>query len=325
MGRNGVSKVLLINGQSQQVADTFAALAPAGFETAWIPANLSDAEKIEHLRETEYVVLHPATLSGGVMRAAKSLRLIQLLAAGYEKVDLHAATGLGIPVATNGGANAWAVAEHTVALILALYKKLIPGDRSVRSGEWRKSTNGFNTFELTGKTVGIIGAGNIGRKVAYRLKAFETSIVYYDACPVPELEEKLGARKVSLDELAAQADIVTLHAPLLKETRGLLGSRQFAAMKPGAILINTSRAELVDEPALLAALREGRIAGAGIDVYLQEPVAADHPLLGMDNVVLTPHTAGHAFEGWARRCNFAWENIRRVNNGENPTFVVRLE
>ena len=322
---DGMSKVLLINGQGQPVADTFAALAPAGFETAWIPNTLSDAEKIEHLRDVEFAVLHPAALSGAVMRAVPSLRLIQLLAAGYEKVDMPVAAERGLPVATNGGANAWAVAEHTLALILALYKRLLPCDRAVRAGEWRKAANGFNTFELAGKTVGVIGAGNIGRKVARRAKAFETEILYFDACSVPEIEKELGARKVSLEELVATADVITLHAPLLKETRGLIGTREFAAMKPGTILINTSRAELVDEQALIDALREKKIAGAGIDVYYQEPVRPDHPLLSLDNVVLTPHTAGHAFEGWARRCKFAWENIQRVSRGEPPTFVVRVE
>lgn len=320
-----MSKVLLINGQGQQVADTFNALAPAGFEIAWIPASLSDAEKIAHLRDVEFVVLHPAALSSTVIGEAKALRLIQLLAAGYEKVDIRAAAERGIPVATNGGANAWAVAEHTIALMLALYKRLIPCDRSVRAGEWRKSANGFNTFEMAGKTIGIIGAGNIGRKVAHRLKAFETNILYYDAGTVPEIEEKLGARKVSLDELVAQSDIITLHAPLLKETRGLLGASQFAMMKPGAILVNTSRAELIDETALITALMEKKIAGAGIDVYYQEPVSTNHPLLNLDNVILTPHTAGHAFEGWNRRCRFSWENIQRVRAGEMPTFTVRTE
>ena len=210
-----MSKVLLINGQGQQVADTFYSLAPAGFDIAWIPASLSDAEKIEHLRDVEFVVLHPATLSGNVMREATSLRLIQLLAAGYEKVDMPVAAERGLPVATNGGANAWAVAEHAIALMLSLYKRLIPCDRSVRAGEWRKAANGFNTYELAGKTIGIVGAGNIGRKVARRLKAFETTILYFDACSVPEIENELGARKVSLDELVSTADIITLHAPII--------------------------------------------------------------------------------------------------------------
>ncbi len=318
-----MKKVLLINGQGQQVADIFNALAPAGFETAWIPANLGDAEKIAHLTGVEFAVLHPAALSGTVIRAAETLRLIQLLAAGYEKVDVQAAAAAGVPVATNGGANAWAVAEHAIALILALYKRLLACDRSVRAGEWRKAANGFNTYELAGKTVGIVGAGNIGRKVARRLKAFETNIIYFDACSVPEIENELGARKVGLEELTESADIITLHAPLLEETRGLIGVREFAAMKPGTVLINTSRAELVDEEALIAALSERIIAGAGIDVYYQEPVRADHPLLKLDNVILTPHTAGHAFEGWERRCRFAWENIQRVLRGEAPTFTVK--
>lgn len=320
-----MSKVLLINGQGQLVADTFAGLAPAGYDITSISSSLSDAEKIESLRGVEYVVLHPASLPGAVLREAKSLKLVQLLAAGYEKVDLKVATELGLPVATNGGANAWAVAEHAIALILSLYKRIVPCDRSVRAGEWRKSANGFNTFELAGKTVGIVGAGNIGRKVAQRLKAFETDILYYDAFPVPEIEEKWGARRVSIDELVSQADIVTLHAPLLKETRGLIGESQFAMMKPSALLINTSRSELVDEAALIQALKGNKIAGAGIDVYPQEPVAADHPLLALENVVVTPHTAGHALENWARRCRFAWENIQRVERGEKPTFTARLD
>ena len=319
-----MSKVLLINGQGQQVADTFNALVPTGFETAWIPNTVSDTEKIEQLRGVEFVVLHPAALTGTVMRATSSLRLIQLLAAGYEKVDMPVAEELGIPVATNGGANAWAVAEHAIALMLALYKRLLPCDRSVRAGEWRKAANGFNTFELTGKIVGIIGAGTIGRKVARRVRAFETEILYFDTCAVPEIENELGAQRVSLAELVAVSDVITLHAPLLKETRGLIGAHEFSAMKSGTILINTSRAELVDESALLDALQERKIAGAGIDVYYQEPVRTDHPLLALDNVILTPHTAGHAFEGWARRCRFAWENILRVSRNEKPTFVIKV-
>lgn len=318
-----MSKVLLINGQGQLVADTFAGLAPDGFEIGWIPSTVSDEEKVAHLNGVDYVVLHPAAMSAEVLRASKSLKLVQLLAAGYEKVDIKTAAELDLPVATNGGANAWAVAEHAIALMLALYKRIVLCDRSVRAGEWRKSANGFNTFELAGKTVGIVGAGNIGRKVAHRLKGFETNILYYDANPVPEIEEKLAAKRVSIDELAAQADIITLHAPLLKETRGLIGEKQFDMMKQGTILINTSRAELVEETALIRALKNKTIAGAGIDVYCQEPVPPDHPLLSLDNVVLTPHTAGHAFENWARRCRFAWENIQRVASGQQPTFVVK--
>lgn len=319
-----MKKVLFISGQGQIVTDIFTGLAPEGFTVACKPDTASDAEKLEWLRDVEYLVLHPATLSGTLLREAKNLKLVQLLTAGYDKVDIHAAAACGIPVATNGGANAWAVAEHAIALLLALCKRLVECDASVRAGTWRKPVNGFNTFELAGKTVGVIGAGNIGRKVAARLKAFETDILYYDQVSVPEIETGLGAKKASLEEIAATSDVITLHAPLLESTRGLLGAKEFALMQPGAVLINTSRAELVDTAALCDALATGKIAGAGLDVFDTEPVPADSPLLSLANVILTPHTAGHSYEGWARRSRNAWGNIVRTANGEKAEFTVRV-
>lgn len=324
MGLIAMSKVILFNGNDQRVTDIFRDLAPTGFEIACYSSRLSDDEKIYLIRDAEYLVLHPATLAAKVLREAKSLRLLQLLTAGYDKIDLTLSGELGIPVATNGGANSWAVAEHSIALLLTLYKRLVVCDKSVRQGKWRQEVNGFNTFEVAGKTIGIIGAGNIGRKVARRLKAFETDIIYYDPISAPDIEKELGARKVSLDELVRQADIISMHAPLLPETRGLIGSREFSLMKPTAVLINTCRAELVDEEALLIALTDGQIAGAGLDVFYQEPISPDNLLLKLENVILSPHTAGHAAEGWARRINFAWENIQRVEVGENPISLARL-
>ena len=318
-----MSKVLFINGQGPQVAETFTRLAPVDFSVEVLPYGSPPETVLTALADADYLVLHPATLTGEVIRQAQHLKLIQLLAAGYDKVDLDTAQQCAIPVATNGGANAWAVAEHAIALLLALYKRLVACDAAVRRGDWRQPVDGFNTFELAGKTVGIVGAGNIGRKVARRLHAFETEILYLDPNEVPELEEALGARRVELDELVARADVISLHAPLTPGTRGLLGAPQFAAMKPGTVLINTSRAELVDEAALIDALLQRKIAGAGLDVFPQEPIRRDHPLLALDNVLLTPHTAGHAFEGWARRCEFAWLNIRRVAAGASPLSLAR--
>ena len=318
-----MSKVLFINGQGPQVAETFTHLAPVDFSVEVLPYGSPPETLLATLADADYLVLHPATLTGEAIRQAQHLKLIQLLAAGYDKVDLATAQQCAIPVATNGGANAWAVAEHAIALLLALYKRLVACDAAVRRGDWRQPVDGFNTFELAGKTVGIVGAGNIGRKVARRLHAFETEILYLDPNEVPELEEALGARRVELDELVARADVISLHAPLTPGTRSLLGAPQFAAMKPGTVLINTSRAELVDEAALINALQQRKIAGAGLDVFPQEPIRRDHPLLALDNVLLTPHTAGHAFEGWARRCEFAWLNIRRVAAGASPLSLAR--
>lgn len=318
-------KVLFFNGQHEQVANIFCEKAPEGFDVSWRPHRLSDNEKADLIKDVEFLVLHPAVISGNVLQEAKSLRLIQLLAAGYDKIDLTLTAELGIPVATNGGANAWAVAEHCIGLLLTLYKRLIPCDLSVREGKWRQAVSGFNTFEVAEKTVGLIGAGNIGRKVARRFKSFETRILYYDVQPAPDIENELDARKVSLDELLRESDIITIHLPLFRETRTLIGQHELSLMKPTSVLLNTSRGPIVDEEELVAALTEKRIAGAGLDVFDKEPISMDNPLLKLENVVLSPHIGGSSYEAWFRRTRFAWENIQRVASGQHPLSLARLE
>ena len=319
-------KVFFINGQRERVAEIFSEEAPReGFELTWLPRRVSDEEKLPLMREADFLVLHPAQISGDFLRAAKKLRLIQLLTAGHDKIDLRLTAELGIPVATNGGANAWSVSEHTVALLLALYKRLIQCDRAMREGRWREPISGFNTFEVAGKTLGLVGAGNIGRKVARRLAAFEARVIYYDVVPAPEIEKDLGARRVSLEDLLREADIISLHIPATRETEGIIGREALGMMKPTTVLLNTSRGPTVDEEALAEALRENRIAGAGLDVFCREPFPADHPFVQLDNVVLSPHVAGHGYEGWFRRSRFAWENIQRVATGEPPFSLVLPE
>jgi len=317
-----MKKVLFINGQREEIANIFCEKTPEGFDVSWRPYNLNDNEKAGMIEDVEFLVLHPAAVSQSVLREAKSLRLIQLLTAGYDKIDLKLTAELGIPVATNGGANAQAVAEHCIALLLALYKRLLPCDQSVRKGKWRQPITGFNTFEVAGKTVGLIGAGNVGRKVARQFKSFETRILYYDERPAVEIENELDARKVSLHELLRQSDIITIHLPLLKDTRALIGKHELSLMKPNTVLLNTSRGPILDEKALIEALTENRIAGAGLDVFEKEPISPDNPLLKLENVLLTPHTAGHSYEGWFRRAQFAWENIQRVATGQQPLSLA---
>jgi len=314
--------ILFINDNYQLLADIFTESVPKGFSVTCIPTSASDAEKLHALQGVTCAVLFPGILPKEIMREAKSLRLIQLITAGYDKIDIAAAAELGIYVATNGGANACATAEHTIALLLGLYKKLVPADASVRAGTWRKPLTGDNVFEIAGKTVGIIGMGNIGRKVAVRLKAFEAEIVYHDRTQVSEIEAALGARRVSLEELLRVSDVVTLHAPLSDETRNMIGARELAMMKPNAVLLNAARGELVDEAALIAALTNGRIAGAGLDVFALEPPKPGNPLFGLDNVVLTPHVGGHSFESWYKRTAVAWSNIVKVTEGQKPDFTV---
>jgi len=317
-----MSKAVFFTGQGQEVIDIFQGMCPEGFEVASRSHRISDEEKLPLVRDMNFLVLHPAEFSSDLLREAKELRLVQLLTAGYDKIDLGVAGELGIPVATNGGANAWAVAEHAITLLLSVYKRLIPTDRTMREGRWRQGVSGFSIIEVAGKTLGLIGAGNIGRKVARRLAAFETSVIYYDVVPAPDIEKDLGARRVSLEEVIREADIITLHLPLMPKTRGLIGRKEFGMMKPTTVLLNTSRGPVVDEEALIEALREKRIAGAGLDVFREEPLAGDSPLVQLDNVVLTPHVGGHSYEAWFRRSGFAWENIQRVAAGEPPVSLA---
>ena len=320
-----MNNTLFINGQNEWVAKVFLDGAPDGFTANWISKNTAEDEKKSLLKDTEYLVLHPAALSEELLRTAGNLRLIQLLTAGYDRIDVRLAAELGIPVATNGGANAVAAAEHAVALLLSLYRRIIQCDQSVREGTWRKPISGFNTFEVAGKTLGLIGAGKIGSNVARRFAGFETEVIYYDIVPSTDLENGLGARRVaSVEELLQQADIVSLHVPSTPQTYHIINKETLALMKPNAVLINTSRGTAVDEQSLYEALKSGKILGAGLDVFENEPLGTDTLLLKLENVVMTPHIAGHAYEGWFRRIRFAWQNIQRVTAGEPPESVVSV-
>ena len=177
--------------------------------------------------------------------------------------------------------------------------------------------------ELSGRTFGIIGLGNIGKKVARRVAAFDARVIYYDVRRLPEHEEDaLGVRFVLLDELLRGADVVSLHVPLDDRTRHLLGARELGLMKPGAVLINTCRGPVVDEAALQEALESGRLAGAGLDVLVEEPPAKDHPLFGLPNVTFTPHSAGPTWENWVARFRNGFDNIQRVAGGAPPLWVI---
>lgn len=316
-------KVVFINGQKEWIAEAFRQRAPSeDFQVEWRRFDAAEEEKLPVVRDAEFLVLHPAEISPDLLRRAGKLRLLQLLTAGYDRIDLGLTSELGVPVATNGGANAWAVAEHTVALLLALYKRLIHADRGCREGVWRKGVEGYPAYEVAGKTLGLVGAGRIGRKVARRLAAFECSILYYDIVQAPDIEKDLGAKRVSLEELLRRADIISLHVPGTAETHKLINSETLALVKPTAVLLNTSRGTAIDEEALFQALKAKRIAGAGLDVFAEEPMPSGHPFATLGNVVLTPHVAGHSHEAWFRRIEFAWKNIQRVASGGAPESVV---
>jgi phosphoglycerate dehydrogenase-like enzyme len=266
----------------------------------------------------------PIETSTLVEAAANRLMLVQLMSAGYDRFNLDGARAARLPVAVNGGANAIAVAEHAIMLILSALKHIHSFDEAVRSGGWRgPSVASRRVYELYHSTVGIVGMGRIGQEVAKRLSGWEATIVYYDPFRLPvERERELGVRYVELDALLRSADAVTVHVPLNATTRNLIDAESLSLMKPTAVLVNTARGGLVDEAALATALREGRILGAGLDVLSQEPPPLDHPLLALPNVVLTPHSAGPTWQSFPRRFANCFANIERVHRGEKPLWVV---
>ncbi len=263
-------------------------------------------------------------MGGEFFRSAPKLKLVQLLSAGYDHVDVEAARKAGVPVANNGGANAIAVAEHTILLMLAVLKRLVRLHNDVVAGKWRAAeTRDARIYEVAGKTLGIVGLGNIGRKVARRAAAFDMRVRYYDIARLTEdQEDAVGVRFVLLEELLRTSDVVSLHVPLDDSTRHMLSDREFAMMKPTAILVNTCRGPVVDEAALHRALTSGQIAGAGLDVMVEEPPASQHPLFGLPNVTLTPHSAGPTWENWTARFRNGFDNIQRVAAGGRPSWVI---
>lgn len=254
---------------------------------------------------------------------AGHLKFIQTLSAGYDEIDLERARAAGIPVCTNGGANAISVAEHTIMLMLALYRRLPDFLAMTREGRWRPLPRDTRYYELAGKTIGIVGAGNIGREVARRLQGWAVTTIYYDVYRrSPAEEAELGLGYVDLDELFRRADVITLHTPLLPETRHLVNAERLALVKPTTILVNAARGGLIDEDALLAALDRGRLLGAGLDTLSQEPPPPDHPLLHHPRVLVTPHVAGPTWDSWPRRFANAFTNVQRVARDEKPAWIV---
>jgi len=252
------------------------------------------------------------------LAAAPQLKMVQHQGVGYDKIDTAACAARGIPFAICPAGTTVGVAEHTLLLILAVYKHLVLADTHLRQGTWLQWGLRATSFELAGKTLGLLGFGRIGQAVARRAHAFDAQLLYHDPflpAPPPAAVE-LGAIPVALDVLLAQADIVSVHVPATPQTRHLLGAAQFAQMKRSAILINTARGAVVDEAALIAALERGTIAGAGLDVFAQEPINPDNPLLKLDTVVLTPHISAGTADAFRTKMQFAFANFQRCAAGE---------
>ncbi|MEU6147921.1 2-hydroxyacid dehydrogenase [Streptomyces sp. NPDC047081] len=283
-------------------------------------------EQPSALREAHVVITALAPVTAEHLAAAPDLQLVQCASHGFDYVDLDAARARGVRVANIGssGAESQNVAEQTFALMLALAKQLIPAHTALVEADWALPHLQRSLTELSGKTLGIVGLGNIGQEVARRAVAFDMSIVYAGRRRLPEeTEARLGgARHVPLDELLRTADYVTLHAPLTDETRGLLGAERLALLKPTAFVINTARGALVDQDALADALEKGALAGAGIDVFDPEPPTPALRLLKAPGVVLSPHVGGVTRETLIRIALAAVQNVTDFLTGGQPKDVV---
>ena len=256
--------------------------------------------------------------------AAPKVKLFQLLSAGYDTVDIEAARGASVPVCNNGGANSTAVSEHAMMLMMAVCRRLVWQHESVVSGRWRGNNPGaVKLFELRDKVLGIVGLGAIGKKVARLANAFGMRVQYYDINRVSEAEEDaLTVRFRLLGEILATSDIVSLHVPLTPASKHMIGAAELASMKRSAFLVNTCRGPVIDEVALTAALEGGAIAGAGLDVFDEEPPPADNPLFRLTNVILTPHYAGPTWDNQQARFRNAFDNCQRVARGDKPLWII---
>ncbi len=254
------------------------------------------------------------------------LKVISNYAVGVDNIDVAACTRRGIPVGHTPGVLTDAVADLTWALILAVARGIFPAARDAREGRWGLwHATRWLGYDLVGRTLGIVGMGQIGQAVARRAAGFQMRVLYTSRTPKPAVEAELNARRVDLDTLLAESDVVSLHVPLTPETRGLIGEAQLRRMKPTAILINMARGAVVDTAALLRALREGWIAGAGLDVTDPEPLPADHPLYQLPNVVITPHIGSATYGTRRAMAELAVENLLAGLEGRRLPRVVNPE
>ena len=316
------SRIVVVPPTFAEIAEIARKVAPSGFDL--VVARNERAELEAALASAEYMVCYPnLTTDDAFYRSAPKLKLMQLLSAGYDDVDIEAARRAKVPVCNNGGANAISVSEHAMMLMLAVSRRVVWQHGNVSGGRWRGNGPAPRMYEVFDKTLGIVGLGTIGKKVARLGRAFGMRVQYYDIARLPEHEEDaFGVRFRLLRELLSTSDVVTLHVPLNDSTRHMIGAAELALMKPEAIIVNTSRGPVIDEPALTRALSDNKLFGAGLDVFDQEPPPPNNPLLKLDNVLLTSHFAGPTWDNHVARFRNAFDNVQRVHRGEKPLWVV---
>jgi phosphoglycerate dehydrogenase-like enzyme len=308
--------ILILQPIAAELREIIAAELPPGFAVSF-----TDSPDPAHLKaklaDADYVVFWDIGLPAELLNAAPRLKLAHKWGVGVENIDLDVARARGIQVGRTPGSNAIPVAEFAVGLMLAIGRRIVMAHNLTVAGQWAKNEVWRHGIMLSGKTVGIVGFGAIGQQVARRVAGFGCTVVYNTRTRLPaDQEAALGATHCGLAELLVEADFVCLCCPLTAETRGMIAAPQLATMKPNAILVNVARGGIVVEADLIAALREGRLAGAAIDVFEPEPPDPANPLLHMENVIVTPHCASTAFENSAKGVRHWLANIVHVAQGK---------
>jgi glyoxylate reductase len=263
-----------------------------------------------------------------VFNAAPKLKIVSQLAVGFDNIDLAEATKRGIYVTNTPEVLTDTTADFAWALLMAVARRVAEADRYVRGGQWKVAWHPamLSGRDVHGATIGVVGAGRIGYAVAKRAKGFDMKILFYDVDPArTEIEKNLGGKKVDLDTLLKESDFVTLHPPLMKETHHLINAEKLKLMKKTAYLINNSRGPVVDEKALYEALKKGQIAGAGLDVFEQEPASLDNPLLKLDNVVVAPHISSASLETRLKMSEMVADNLVAFFQGKKPANLVNTD
>lgn len=293
------------------------------------PTDQADAvlgrSHVYQIGASRQIIAQHLQVHDGLLDRAPSLIAVSSNGAGYDTVDVDACTARGIAVVNQSGGNKEAVAEHALAMMLTLSKRIIEADRATRSGT-AHDRNAFLGRELNGKTVGVLGIGNVGGRLAELCRGlFGMRVLAFDPYLTPEQVRARGAEKVELDALLEQSDYVSVHCPLTKASRRMMGAEQFSRMRPHAYFVTTARGFIHDEVALADALASKRIAGAGLDVWEDEPPPTDHPLMQFDNVLISPHTAGSTIEARENMGRIAGEQVLGILDGRKPPRLINPE
>lgn len=310
-----MTRIVLLDPTSHERLDRIRTYLPPGWHLD-AAASRDSRDQRSALVGADFAITGDMPVTAAMM-GTSGLRAVHKWGVGFDGIDLDAAARHGVRVMRTTGSNAVAVAEATLGLVLAVSRNIVRGHMGIVRGEWAKGQVGATSVTLSGRTVGIVGMGHVGRALARLLQGFGCTILYTKRTPLPD-DADYGARFVALNDLLAASDVVTLNCELNDSTRNLIGREQLAMMKPDAILVNAARGGVLVEADLADAIRAGRLRGAGIDVFAVEPILPDNPLLGLEGVVLTPHLSALDAAGFAPTITRMVENLLAVHEGRPP-------